>query len=290
MPLLPTVTSRFSKALRPSARLVFMLACVSLFASGRALALEGAPAPGGTSRGVTRDGDERAASGDAPAVGSDESVYVVQRRAYSKRGAFELTPAFFASVNNKYVSHLGGALAVAYHLRENFAVEATSSVPYLVHGTYSALIYEVRRLKLEPTGAVSLKQMSYFATLALQYSALYGKATLFENLIDYDFYVTAGTAFVSTVEVCQPQGTSPDPGCGGLMPIIEYGTRTPPTAADAYKIGGSVGGGARIFFSNHFGLRIEVRDIVYADRTLIVRRSTAIRNNVLGFIGLSVLL
>jgi outer membrane beta-barrel protein len=227
-----------------------------------------------------------AAAALEPVSSADESIYVVQRRAYSKSGRFELTPSLFASLNNKFVGHFGLGLSAAYHVRENFAIEVTSSVPlpYLFNSFYSGLVYEVRDLELTPE-EVDLKQMSYFGAVSLQYSALYGKLDFYGLLIDYDFYVSAGTGLVDTIEVCY----SGDAGCSD--PVIEgLGQRTP-DSSDRYKISGNLGGGLRVFFSDRFGLRAEVRDIAYADRTIANQKvTTDIRNNVVIFLGLSTLL
>ena len=56
---------------------------------------------------------------------ADESIYVVQRRVYSKSGKLEITPLFYTSLNNKFVGHLGLGVALAYHVRENFAIEVS---------------------------------------------------------------------------------------------------------------------------------------------------------------------
>jgi outer membrane beta-barrel protein len=264
-----------------NARLPLLVSALVAFLAGSAFAQ-----PDGTTEPAPADSATTAPAAQAatPVSSADESIYVVQRRAYSKSGRFEFTPSFFTSLNNKFVGHLGLGLSGAYHLRENFALEVTTSVPYLYNRFFSGLVYEVRDLKLTPE-EVDLKQMTYFAALSLQYSALYGKLDLYGRLIDYDFYVSAGTGFVSTIEVCYPE----DANCSD--PVIEgLGQRTPDDS-DRYKISGNLGGGLRIFFSDRLGLRAEVRDIVYADRTVAQNKvSTDIRNNVILFFGLSTLL
>ncbi len=222
----------------------------------------------------------------------DESIYVVQRRAYSKSGALELNLSFFTSLNNKFVGHLGAGLSAAYHVRENFAVEVTTSVPLLFWSFYSGLVYEVHNLNLAPE-MVDLKQMSYFGAVSLQYSALYGKLNFWDKLIDYDFYVTAGTGVVKTLETCVPsRNQAGDPDCSE-EPIegLGVGLKTPADTADAWKIAGNLGGGMRVFVSDRVGMRIEVRDIVYADRASEPGLVTSdIRNNVILFLGASFLL
>ncbi len=225
------------------------------------------------------------------APSADESIYVVQKRAYSKSGRLELSALPYLSVNNKFVGYAGLGLSAAYHVRENFAVAVTTSIPKVMLPFYSGLVYEVRAIDLTPE-VVDLKQMRYFGSIDLQYSALYGKLDFYDWLIDYDFYATAGTGIVTTVEVCVPPNENGgDPDCSDEVPDIGYGQKTPEDGADARKIAGNLGGGMRVFFSDAFGLRLEVRDIVYADRAADQGQVvTDIRNTILVFLGLSLLI
>jgi outer membrane beta-barrel protein len=224
---------------------------------------------------------------------ADESIYVVQRRAYSKSRKFEVTPLFFTSLNNKFVGHFGPGVSLAYHIRENFALEAFTSipaVPYLkVTGFYSALVDEVYNQELLVPEVVDLKQISYVGGLAAQFSALYGKFEFYGFLIDYDFYVTAGFGGVATKESCAPlgiEGCSKDPD-----PSTGRGLRTPLAKSDEWKLAGQLGGGMRFFFKDFLGLRLEIRDIAYADKASDAGETTTdTRSNVFFIFGLSVLL
>ena len=51
-------------------------------------------------------------------VTEDESIYVAQRRAYTKKNGFEITPYFVTAMNPKFVGYLGAGLSLAYHVRE----------------------------------------------------------------------------------------------------------------------------------------------------------------------------
>jgi len=219
----------------------------------------------------------------------DESIYVVQRRAYSKSGKFELTPIFFTSLNNKFVGHFGPAVAAVYHVRENFGIELVSSIPGATIGFYSALVDEVYNQESLTPEVVDLKQLSYFGGADMQFSALYGKVDLYGLLVDYDFYVTAGFGVAGTKETCiakkeEECSSETDPSTG-------RGMRTPLDSNDQWKLAGQLGGGARFFFSDMLGLRLEIRDLVYSDRAADAGLvSTDTRSNVLFMLGLSVLL
>ena len=225
-------------------------------------------------------------------VTEDESIYVAQRRAYTKKNGFEITPYFVTAMNPKFVGYLGAGLSLAYHVRENFAVEFTTSIPYAFIPFYSALVIDVRQYENLSPQDVDLKQMDYFGALSAQFSAFYGKLEFYDNLLDYDFYVTVGAGLSTTLKTCAlAAGNTTTQECTNTTQVPGLGTRRPDEGVDSYKIAGHVGGGFRFFFSEMFGLRVEIRDIVYADRDQeTTQPTTDIRNNMLIFMGASILL
>ena len=101
---------------------------------------------------------EDASAAERFEAGEDESIYIVQRRAYSKMGNFEVTPIFYTKINPKWVGYGGAALSVAYHLRENFSVELMASLYNLAF--YSALPIDVFRHEDLTPEEVDLKQLA----------------------------------------------------------------------------------------------------------------------------------
>ncbi len=226
---------------------------------------------------------------DAPKLElPDESIYIVQRRAYVKRGSVELTPMFFMTMSNKFSSSMGPGLAFVYHARENLALEIASSIPGMMRSAYSSLVYELNdneRLAPQP---VDLKKLRYFGAVSLQFSALYGKFDFYGHLIDYDLYFSAGPSIATTVEPCAPAGEG---DCGPDTEALGRGLRDPVAGPDRLKIAASLAGGLRLFFNDWIGLRLELRDLVYADRAGEgAGLTTDIRNNIMLIGGLSFLL
>lgn len=224
---------------------------------------------------------------------ADESVYVVQRRAYSKSGRFEITPLFLTAVNPKFVGYFGVGVSAAYHVHENLAIEFLSSI--YAASFYSDLVYEVWRYEALTPKEVDLKKMLYFNALSLQFSALYGKLDLYGLLVDYDFFVSAGVGYAVTREPCVTPG-QPGTGCTAETDV-DRGLRFPDRGMDLHKITGNLGLGMRVFFHEMFGARIEFRDIVYADRkvegaqaTSTGQTTTDIRNNMMLFLGFSIMI
>lgn len=229
----------------------------------------------------------------------DESIYIVQRRAYSKSADFEITPFTYTALNPKFVGYWGLGLSAAYHLEENIAIELTSSL--LQQEFYSDLVVEVFHYEDLTPQEVDLKHMTYFGAASLQFSALYGKLEFYGLLFDYDFYVTAGLGVATTLEPCHPK----DADCSDPVGANEEnkagdtgrGLRTPSGTWDKLKLTANLGGGMRLFFSDLLGLRVEVRDIAFSDRAVesgaegaTGEPQTDIRNVLMLFAGVSVLL
>lgn len=221
---------------------------------------------------------------------ADESVYVVQRRAYSKSGKVEITPLFMTAVNPKFVGYLGVGIAFAYHFRENLALEFMTSIYQLAF--YSDLVFEVWRYEDLTPEEVDLKQMLYFNSLNLQFSALYGKLEFYGYLVDYDFFVAGGLGLAITREPCFA-------GTGSCSEVVDVGRglQFPGRFFDLVKITGNLGGGVRVFFHEMVGARIEFRTIVYADRKVEETQSatqgqttTDIRNTMMIMLGVSLML
>ena len=231
----------------------------------------------------------------------DESIYVVQERAYSKKKKFELTPLFFTAVNPKFVGYVGLSLSAAYHLRENFSLELMTSLPYAVFPFYSPIVYDVFYYEDLTPERVDLKQMTHFTGLSAQFSALYGKFEFYGVLLDYDLYATAGFGITLTKTPCTAKIGSSNASTGageGECEVTDqerrqlgFGLKTPDELADYLKFSAQLGGGLRMFFTERLGLRFEVRNIVYADRANYQGAvTTDIRNIMLLFVGATVLL
>ena len=111
----------------------------------------------------------------------DESIYILQERAYTKRGKLELTPAFFTSANPRFVNNTGAAVGLTIHLKEGLGLELMSSVyndPKFTNLVFDINNYTGDNISLAPD-LVDYKKMTYFGAASLQFSALYGK---FETL------------------------------------------------------------------------------------------------------------
>jgi len=250
------------------------------------------------------------ASDETPPVArvpaADESVYVVQERAYSKRGHVELTAFVSTPVNSRWVQAIAPMFGLTYHIRENIGIELLGVYQF---NRYSSAQLEVNDNEGASPLDAELKWMEWFAGAAFQWAPFYGKIKLGGLLGDFDVYITAGFGIAGTRTGCEPKrvyrnGEGVDGTGVGVQGISEQCPDDPATATlpGGLKFAGQVGGGFRIFFSRYFGMRVEVRDIVYSE--YVLRKvanprspmqpddevSTDIRHNVMFMLGLSLLI
>lgn len=229
----------------------------------------------------------------------DASVFVLQKRTYSKRNRFEITPVVVASLQPTFVGSVGAGVSVAYHIRETFAVEILSTIPGLYHGYYSDFVIDLQAFEGLTPDAVDLKQVSYWSALSLQFSALYGKFDVYGQKWDYDLYISGGFGYAQTLETCGLQERDCEEAEG-----LQRGLRSPITTTDRNKFALSMAIGMRFFFADWGGLRLEVRNLAYSDRrteflngldasqgtSLSSSTSTDIRNTPLVIAGIGFLL
>lgn len=204
----------------------------------------------------------------------DESIYVAQKRAYSKRGHFELTPIFGATINNRYTSTMGIMLGATYHLRENFGIELIGGYTGSGLSSFTEATNEIRdRASLEGPTA-ERKWMQYFVGLDAQFAPFYGKLRMIPGILgDYDLYLAVGFGLVGTETPCANGREYSSDGRGlvenglGVQGVRGLCPASPAKAvlpADM-RFAGTFGAGFRIFFLSWLGVRLEVRDIVYSE-------------------------
>lgn len=270
---------------------------VSLFAAVLALA------PGAASAQVpTEEGVELAR---VPAA--DESIYVTQLRSYAKRNHLEITPMFALGLNNRFVNHMGVMLGLSYHVRENFGIELMGGYSGAPLTRFSEATIEIREKENLEAPDAQRSWMGWFAGAAVQWSPFYGKLRLIPGILgDFDFYLLGGFGVVGSMAPCKARsayngnGVDPDQsdvqGISGTCPADD----TVAVLPAGLRFAGQFGAGFRIFFAKWFGVRLELRDIIYSE--IVYRRdavagslgeaapTTDIRNNVLFFLGLSFLI
>ncbi len=185
--------------------------------------------------------------GGAPLYNPNVRVHTVQKKRFADQGKAEITlyPAV-AQVNGKFTQHFGSAVALTYHLHENFALQLTPQ--YNWYANESDFNRElIDKVRSEAQAASSLL-LQWGAIGGVEVSPFYGKFSFLDtSLAQFSFVVNGGVGIGSTSHQLRPNTPLGRPTYG------DTGNR----------FLGSIGAGLRVQFGDRFALRTEVRDVVY---------------------------
>jgi outer membrane beta-barrel protein len=224
-------------------------------------------------------------AGDVSEVDKDalgplrERIPPVTGHLFLKRHRFELSPAVTFSVKDAFFSKYVFGLSAAYHLSETFAVNGRFgySIP-TVSGAAEICIPPGSSLGPPGCNQPTLNQLNGIAPGAitliggvdLEWAPLYGKIALSsEYFAHFDIYGILGPSLV--------QYTGPGAGSTTAKPI----------AVNDLTAGGNVGLGLRAFMNKWLAVRLEFRDLIYAENVVIPTPSTSIRNQLMFEVGFS---
>ncbi|HEX4382152.1 MAG TPA: outer membrane beta-barrel domain-containing protein [Myxococcales bacterium] len=189
----------------------------------------------------------------APALAAQEQpvverIHVLEKRPFTEAGRWELSLFGNAQVNPKFTVHAGLSGELAYHLKENFALQL--SVSWYPVSRESSLSEElINKASVAPeTAEALLLQGAVLAGLELM--PVYGKLNVFDGkILRLGVYINAGVGAAKTQLQLRPSGdqiTGRSFGDAGYRPM------------------GSLGVGLRAFVSERFTVRLELRDLVYS--------------------------
>jgi outer membrane beta-barrel protein len=168
---------------------------------------------------------------------------------YRKAGRFEATLSGNLSINDAFYSKYFGGVKLGYHFTESISA----------HGMVSTgLITKAGSAQVCPSngGCHSADRVQMFQVpgkiklmtgLEGAWTPVYGKLNLFSGVAHFDLGVMAGADWIRYQKVLS---TAEAESLAG----------TPPSAA---TVGGHVGLGARLFFSEWIAARLEVRNYFY---------------------------
>ena len=207
----------------------------------------------------------------------------IRYRKEMRRLRLEITPSFSTDTNKQYKHAFGVGGTVVFHFLDFIGVGFEGE--YLFN-TNTALETEIRKaVRTEaamryPNGYVTpgpnptLAQhdqriLGINATMSpfVQVTPFAGKFSLFSAAFAwYDLYAKAGLGLVNYVQSSKPAGdqTQNAKTCTGTTcdPNLQSSAIYP-----GLKVGGMVGVGVHLYFTDWFGLQLELRDyIVKADR------------------------
>jgi outer membrane beta-barrel protein len=194
---------------------------------------------------------QRLVSG-APLFNPNVNVHIVEKKAFSDKGKFEVVGYPGAvQVNGKFTQHYGSALGFVYHLHENFGVQVSGQ--YNWYASESAFNGElIDKVRQEAQAATSLLLVGG-ALAGVEVTPLYGKFAWYEDtLAHFSLVINGGAGMGWTRHQLKPaSATTGDASFGDT----------------GSKFMGSLGAGFRLQLNSRVAVRLEVRDLVYTART-----------------------
>ncbi len=149
----------------------------------------------------------------------DDLVKSIQRKVFLKRHRFELAASLFISVNDPYYSKWGISLRGTYFLADTLGISAHGSW-YQVNPTDNVTI---AKRNFQSRIYYSVPQWSLLGDM--EWSPIYGKATIFNSIFHFDVFLLGGLGVVWTetsptpVDALQPNGPKRGPSFAGEFGI-----------------------------------------------------------------------
>lgn len=174
-------------------------------------------------------------------------IHVLEKRPFTEAGRWEVSFFGTTQVNPKFTVHDGFSAEIAYHIRENLAAQLGAT--YFPIAWQSTLSEELltKADEAAETAEAFLLQGAVLAGLELM--PVYGKLNIFDGkILRLGVYFNAGLGAAKTRLQLRPSTdtTGRTYGDTGFRPIA------------------SLGLGMRVFVSERFTVRLELRDLAYS--------------------------
>jgi len=179
---------------------------------------------------------------DEAELTQDDLVKSIQRKVFTKAHRFEFAPSFFISVNDPYYSKWGVSLRGTYFLADTLGIS--------LHAAWWQLAttdnVNIAKANFQSRIFYSVPQWSTLGDL--EWSPIYGKATIFNSIFHFDLYLLAGLGVVWTETSATPLDSNNPTGP----------KRGPSFAAE-------VGVGMRFIVLDWLSVNLALIDTSYAD-------------------------
>jgi outer membrane beta-barrel protein len=175
-------------------------------------------------------------------------IHVLEKRPFTEAGRWELSFFGMTQVNPKFTVHDGFSAEIAYHMRENLAVQLGAS--FFPIARQSTLSEELLTKASEAPESAEAFLLQGDLVGGLELMPVYGKLNVFDGkILRLGVYLNAGLGVAKTRLQLRP---STDPTTGrtfgdtGIRPMA------------------SLGAGLRVFVTEQFTVRLELRDLAYS--------------------------
>jgi outer membrane beta-barrel protein len=189
-----------------------------------------------------------AAAAEEPDV---QRIHVLEHRPFTESGRWEVSFFGLRQVNPKFTVHTGLAVEAALHLRENLAAQL--GLTFFPIAVQSALAEELLTKANETPSSAEAFLLRYAAVAGMEFMPIYGKLDVLDGrILRLGFYLNAGLGLAGTRLQLRPstdKTTGRSFGDTGVRPLAQLGA------------------GLRVFVSERFTVRLELRDFAYSGYT-----------------------
>lgn len=202
----------------------------------------------------------------------EDRIKAVQGRLFLKRGRVEISPSFLLGLNDPFTQNLGGQLNIEYFLAESFGINGNFGYAVDITADNATFVTPKTFLEKNELAVPDMGRMRYFASGGANWSPVYGKVSLFSQLIvHFDAFISVNFGIVN-VEY-EGWENKKLKNMGGI------------------KFMSSLGFGERVFLNRWLVLKFELKDMIYVmdlKPKYYPNGITDIQNNIIGFIGVGV--
>ncbi len=200
-------------------------------------------------------------------------IKTIQPKTFMKLHRYEVGPSIGFVANDPFLNRyiIGGVFD--YHVTEVFAIEAqVGYAPILGGGGCDDPDWKPLSCQLLEKNSVSpdISRLTAHGSLGLQFAPIYGKAAVGDKIIAFDIYGTFGAGVTNTVD--------------DLVALQAVGVEEAELTENQVHPTTTIGGGARIAFSELLAFRTEVKSMTYIEvvksETLEMKNNLVVQANV----------
>jgi len=200
-------------------------------------------------------------------------IKTIQPKTFMKLHRYEVGPSIGFVANDPFLNRYIFGGVFDYHVTEIFAIEAqVGYAPILGDGGCDDPDWKPLSCQLLEKNSVSpdISRLTAHGSLGLQFAPIYGKTAVGDKIIAFDIYGTFGAGFTNTVD--------------DLVALQAVGVEEAELTEDQIHPTTTIGGGARIAFSELMALRTEVKSMTYIEvvksETLEMKNNLVVQANV----------
>ncbi|MBM4389871.1 MAG: outer membrane beta-barrel domain-containing protein [Deltaproteobacteria bacterium] len=200
-------------------------------------------------------------------------IKTIQPKTFMKLHRYEVGPSIGLVANDPFLNRyiIGGVFD--YHATEIFAIEVqVGYAPILGDGGCDDPDWKPLSCQLLEKNSVSpdISRLTGHGSLGLQFAPIYGKAAVGDKIFAFDIYGTFGLGATNTVD--------------DLVALQAVGVEEAERTENQVHPTTTIGGGARIAFSESLALRTEVKSMTYIEvinsETLEMKNNLIVQANV----------